>query len=92
METIEERIEANANLILWCVHLLGADDLYAEPSHAAAVAAADKLNQHIGASLANKAHDLLSFAYAAPWPYSAERHAEDIKDNAELEANRKAAV
>lgn len=31
--TTGERIEANANLTLWCVHVLGPDDVLAAPSH-----------------------------------------------------------
>jgi hypothetical protein len=34
--TTSERIEANANLTLWCVHVLGPDDVLAAPSHEAA--------------------------------------------------------
>ncbi len=76
-------IEANADLVLWCVHVLGPDDMYAAPSHAAAVAKAHELN----VSLANRAtpvlNDILCFAYAAPWPYSKQAHERGVKNWAE---------
>ena len=80
--TLEEKIEGNANLTLWGVSVLGPDDLYAEPSHAAAVAAADKLNRDTHTLLADKPNDILLFAYAAPWPYSREDHAKALSDQA----------
>jgi hypothetical protein len=90
--TTEELIEANANLTLWCVHVLGADDVYAEPNHAAAVAAAEKLNRHASRAMEKTGNDVLCFAYAAPWPHSPEDHAQDMKDQAQQEAERKAAI
>ena len=77
--TIAERIEKNANLVLWCVHVLGPDDVIAAPSHDAAVVHARELNKTLF-SWASKADDVLCFAYAAPWPHSAESHAKSVKD------------
>lgn len=76
--TVEERIEANANLALWCVHVIGPDDLYAEPSHAAAVANAEKLNRAV-LGRSDTPGDVMCFAYADTWPWSAEAHAKDIE-------------
>lgn len=89
--TLEERIEANANRVLWCVHVLGADDLYAEPSHAAAVARAEELNKAIW-SRESAPDDILCFAYADMWPWSAEQHAKAMKEEAEQEEKRRAAI
>jgi hypothetical protein len=76
--TIDDRIEANANLTLWCVHILGSDDVLAAPSHAAAVAHAHELNQAVfGSSVATD--DVMCFAYAAPWPHSSKAHADDLE-------------
>src|SRR5690348_719786 len=73
----EERMEANANLALWCVHIIGPDDVYAEPSHASAVADADKLNQSLW-SRPNTPDDVMCFAFADVWPWSAEEHAKAL--------------
>lgn len=66
-------IEDNANLVLWAVHVLGADDLYPMPSHAAAVSAAQKGNDLCARH--TTVNDILWFAYAAPWPGTADEHA-----------------
>jgi hypothetical protein len=84
-----ERIEANANLVLWCVHVLGPDDVYAEPSHASAVAKAAKLNSDIWSN-AKSPDDILCFAFADMWPWSAEAHAQAIKDETAETAERDA--
>lgn len=89
--TLEERMEANANLTLWCVHVTGADDLYAEPSHSSAVAKADELNRQIW-SRPNAPDDVMCFAYADVWPWSKEEHAKAMAEEADEEAKRKAAI
>lgn len=75
--TTGEKIEANANLTLWCVHVLGPDDVYAAPSHDAAVIHAHELNKALHGRLSTD-NDILCFAYAAPWPYSATAHADSV--------------
>lgn len=75
--TVEERIEANANRLLWCVHVAGPDDVYAEPSHASAIAKADELNRAVW-SRPNVPDDVTCFAYADIWPWSAEAHTEAL--------------
>ena len=77
--TIGERIEENANLVLWCVRILGPDDVLAAPSHDAAVIHAHELNKDIQSRVSTP-NDVLCFAYAAPWPHSAVDHAEDVKN------------
>lgn len=88
---LDAHIEENANLVLWCVHLIGPDDIYAEPSHAIAVAKAEELNRTIQASPKHP-NDILCFAYADMWPYTAAQHAQAIEDEAAQETERKAAV
>lgn len=88
--TPEERMEANANRVLWCVHVIGPDDVYAAPSHAAAVEQAGKLNQALW-SRPNVPDDVTCFAFADTWPWSAEQHAEDMKRQAAEEATRRPA-
>lgn len=61
---------------LWCVHILGPDDLHAAPSKAYAEVASDLHNRSF-ADLSVK-QDVVCKAVVAPWPYSAESHAEDV--------------
>ena len=76
--TTNERIEANANLTLWCVHVLGSDDVIAAPSHDAAVTHAHQVNRAVF-SRVREPNDVLCFAYAAPWPHSQKSHEDDVK-------------
>jgi hypothetical protein len=76
--TTAERIEANANLTLWCVHVLGPDDVHAAPSHLAAVTHAHELNKHLYSRADKKCDDIMCFSYAAPWPHSKESHAKAV--------------
>ena len=76
--TLSEKIEANADLLLWCVHILGPDDVLAAPSHDAAATHAHELNKHLHARVSTP-NDVLCCAYAAPWPYSESSHAESVK-------------
>lgn len=77
-ETVNERIEANADLVKWCVHVLGPDDVIAAPDHQAAVVRAREMNKTLF-NRPSEAHDVLCFAYAAPWPYNGDQHAENLK-------------
>lgn len=77
--TLAEKIEANANMALWCVHVLGPDDVLAAPSHEAAVVAARELNKR-NHSRGTTVDDVMCFAYAAPWPHSKDAHAKAVKD------------
>ena len=79
MKTPNERIEANADLVLWCVHVLGPDDVHAAPSHEAAAVHARELNKALHRK-PDAPNDVLCFAYAAPWPHSQEAHAEAVKN------------
>ena len=88
--SLERRIEQNADLVKWCVHVIGPDDVYAEASHAAAVARAEELNRAIHQQV-KPGEEILCFAFADMWPWSAEQHAQSMKDEAEEEAKRKAA-
>ena len=79
MTTLNDRIEANADLTLWCVHILGPDDVLAAPTHEAAVVRAKELNQAVHRKV-NAPDDILCFAYAAPWPHDAQSHADNLKE------------
>ncbi len=82
-DELKERIEKNANLVLWCVHVAGPNDIHAARTHAEAVADAEKMNQAIWSH--DKAlDDVLCFAFADVWPWSAEKHADDLKRRPQL--------
>lgn len=76
---LSEKIEANADLTLWCVHILGPDDVLAAPSHEAAATHARELNKAVH-SKSSVPDDVLCFAYAAPWPHGTEAHAKEVKN------------
>lgn len=68
--------EANADLVKWGVHVLGADDWYPAPSHAEAVRMAKQGNDLCAGKFADS--DILWFAYAGPWPGTEAEHAEAL--------------
>lgn len=83
---LEKWIEDNANLTLWCVHSLGPDEVDAAPSHAEAVKRADRINREVHGLIRHSHPDdnsILCFAYAAPWPWSKEDHADSLKSRNE---------
>ena len=66
---------------LWCVHLVGPDDVWAMPSKAAAEAEAARTNEAIAiedAKHVGDPHWPHARAIVIPWPYSADRHAEEL--------------
>ena len=77
--TLGEKIEANANIVLWGVHVLGPDDVHAAPSHEAAAVHAHEMNKALHGKV-GAPDDVLCFAYAAPWPHSRDSHAESVKN------------
>lgn len=87
-DTIQERIEAHANEVLWASHVIGPDEMWAMPSHAEAVARSDKLNAHVNSKPRGE-YDALCFAYPTPWDGTRDGHADDMKEQAaEREAQR----
>lgn len=81
-ERVLEAAESNADRVLWCVHVLGPDDVFAVKSHADAVSLADQMNRDVFAHFGDT--DILCFAYAAPWPHDHESHAAAL---AQMESN-----
>ena len=76
--TTKERIEENANLIKWCVHTIGPDDVFAAPCYSAAETQARVWNQQLHRT--SKFSDILCFNYAAPWPHNDKNHAVYLKE------------
>lgn len=60
---------------LWCMHVLGPDDVHAAPSKEAAQRACDRYYAHFG----DQYPDVLLRFVVAEWPHSPESHAEDLK-------------
>ena len=72
---------------LWCIRIVGPDDLVAAPSKAAAEKMAADHNlavRKIIAARPNIVGDGITeesmLAVVEPWPWSAEAHAKDMKD------------
>ncbi len=65
---------------LWCMHILGPDDVHAAPSKAHAEKAAAALNAFHAARAGQSEHDPMVEAVVAPWPHSVESHAESVAD------------
>lgn len=61
---------------LWCLHVLGPDDLHAAPSKEEAERVAREMTATYRGTAA--AEEGLKFQ-AAAWPWSAASHAEDVK-------------
>lgn len=69
---------------LWCCHVRGPDDVHAAPDYETALKWADYINSinwrgPKGETVAvASVDDLILRAVPAPWPWSAEEHAEDL--------------
>lgn len=67
--------------ILWCVHVIGPDDVLAMTNYEAALFHADDLNAAMYARRGGKPrheYDPVIIAHPMEWPWSAERHAADM--------------
>lgn len=73
-ERMASVINANANLVKWGVHVLGADDWYPAADYETAVRMADQGNA-LCAQLPNDGEPILWFAYAGLWPGTEAEHA-----------------
>lgn len=61
---------------LWCMHILGPDDVHAAPSKFHAEKAAAAFNERFGPI--SKETDVMCRAVVEPWPHSPESHAADV--------------
>ncbi len=59
--------------VLWCLHILGPDDVHPAPSKAHAEKAAALFNAHF-----DVIGDMEVSAVVEPWPHSADSHAADV--------------
>lgn len=79
MSEIDGLIEKNANLVKWCVHVYGPDDVHATATHKDAVDLAEKWNREtFGVPDAADLSSIMCFAFAAPWPHSDDAHTDDL--------------
>jgi len=69
--------EAQRTKVLWCVNILGPNDVHAAENFEQAVVLCNRLNTFFSAT--NKPeHDILNLAIVARWPWGAMEHAEDL--------------
>lgn len=70
---------------LWCVHIIGPDDVIAYPDREAAEREATEINKGLQAMSAKHARDEnwphTTRAVAVLWPHSAQSHAVDLARN-----------
>lgn len=74
----KEILEAQRAKILWCVHVLGPDELHAMPNYEVAEQHAAKLIEAIY-NERTAALDVLCLPIVAPWPHSAKTHAKALE-------------
>ena len=85
MRTKEERLARSRAKLLWCVHILGPDDLVAHESYEAAEKHATELNDYMHDPANLPDLDVMCLSIVAMWTGSAEEHAaEVIKTTAEM--------
>lgn len=67
---------------LWCVHIIGPDDLIPAPDRGTAERWADKANEYINQKLAENPDfaDPRIEAEVILWPYTPEGHAEGVSE------------
>ena len=66
---------------LWCVHVIGSDDVFAMPSLGAARQAAHKFNTSVVDAGDPRKFDPNVWACPALWPHTSEAHTEDMRSN-----------
>jgi hypothetical protein len=73
----KEMLAAQRAKLLWCVHVLGPDDLHAMPSYEAAEKNVEELIAALFTERTAKL-DVLCLPIVAHWPYGAKSHAEAL--------------
>lgn len=76
---------------LWCMHVIGPDDVYAAPDQQTAQAWADDLNASIARRMSEMEPDEDTpsvRAVAAEWPWSPEVHAANLAESLAAHAAR----
>lgn len=85
MRTKEERLKATRAKLLWCVHILGPDELIAHESYDDAEKHARELNEYMHDPANLPDLDVMCLSIVAVWTGSAKEHAaEVIKTKAEI--------
>jgi len=73
----EDRLRKQRKKLLWCVHILGPDELVAFATYEEAEAHAQRLIDYLYDPTVPE-HDVLCLPIVALWPWSAEAHAAEI--------------
>lgn len=85
----KERLAQHRARLLWCVHILGPDELVAKESYEAAEKDATELREFMyGPDLPDL--DVMCLPIVAVWPGSAEEHAVALKEERERILKEKA--
>lgn len=77
----KEMLTAQRAKMLWCVHVLGPDELHAMPSYEAAEKNVEELIAYLFTERASKLN-VLCLPVVATWPYSAEEHRKALEQDA----------
>lgn len=77
-KTIPERISEAVPHILWGVHVIGPDDVYAMPDYQTAVLEADTLNECMISEMEKSG--IAAVAVPCLWVFGSERHALSLKN------------
>jgi hypothetical protein len=64
---------------LWCVHVMGPDDLYATASRSEARNRAHEMNAFFNKIITDHEYEPNMWAVPALWPYDAASHTEDLE-------------
>jgi hypothetical protein len=83
----KEMLAAQRAKILWCVHVLGPDEVHAMPDYETAAKNAEDLIACLFTEHTAKL-DVLCLPIVTMWPHSAKAHAEDLKREAWKPASR----
>lgn len=71
-DEVVDYLGTQRSMILWCMHVLGPDDLHAASSHAAAEKMVNDMIDLLQRDVPTG--DALCLPIVAPWPYSAKQH------------------
>jgi hypothetical protein len=77
-DTIRAALDAARAKVLWCMHVLGPDDLHAARSYDDAQRMVDDLTAHLVAR-GYIGGDVFILPIVAVWPYSAQQHAAAVE-------------
>lgn len=85
-----EWVRKQRGLVLWCMHILGMDEVHAARDYDHACEMVADLSSSVFGKLP-PSDDILVLPIVAPWPWDREAHAEDLLKTERIEAGTRAA-